>query len=88
LYRKVLDKIKEFCPNLIEELGYNEWSDTVRVRVQKWIDNVLALKDPAAGDTVVPEAVNDVAATPIVAPEPQAVSSATVNADDGDDLPF
>ena len=88
LYRKVLDKIKEFCPNLIEELGYNEWPENVRARVQKWIDNVLALKDPAAGDTAVPEAVNDVAAAPTAAPEPQAVSSATVNTDDGDDLPF
>ena len=85
-YRTVVDKIKTFCPDLIAELGYNEWSDDVKNRVQKWIDIVLTGNNPAAmaptaaatvdaGNTASP------AAEPVSAPDPMA-------SNDDDDLPF
>lgn len=46
IYRNVLEKIKGFAPNLIEELGYKEWSEDVAKRVQNWIDIVLKGEDP------------------------------------------
>jgi hypothetical protein len=85
-YRTVVDKIKTFCPDLIAELGYNEWSDDVKNRVQKWIDIVLTGNNPAsmaptAAATV--DAANTVSPTaePVSAPDPMA-------SNDDDDLPF
>jgi len=46
IYRNVLEKIKGFAPNLIEELGYKDWSEEVSKRVQRWIDIVLKGEDP------------------------------------------
>lgn len=46
IYNRVLEVIKTQCPNLTEELGYKEWSDNMKVRVQNWIDVVLAGGDP------------------------------------------
>lgn len=46
LYRGVIEKIKSFAPNLIDELGYHEWSDDVKARVQAWINVVLSGGDP------------------------------------------
>lgn len=78
-YRDVIEKIKTFCPNLIEELGYKEWSDDVKNRVQKWIDIVLSGNDPTA---VAPTAANTVATSePVSAPDP-------MSSNDDDDLPF
>lgn len=48
IYRDVLSKIKTFCPDLNKELGYNEWDDATKKRVQNWIDIVLQGNDPAA----------------------------------------
>ena len=51
MYRTVIEKIKSFCPNLIEEMGYKEWTPEVKERVQKWIDIVLQGNDPATIST-------------------------------------
>lgn len=80
-YREVIEKIKTFCPNLVEELGYKEWSDDTKTRVQNWINIVLAGNDPTA---VAPAVANTVATTAI--PEP--VSAPDPMKDPDDDLPF
>lgn len=80
-YRDVIEKIKTFCPNLVEELGYKEWSDETKERVQNWINIVLAGNDPTA---VAPAAANTVATT--TTPEP--VSAPDPMKDSDDDLPF
>lgn len=80
-YREVIEKIKTFCPNLVEELGYKEWSDDTKTRVQNWINIVLAGNDPTA---VAPAVANTVATT--ATPEP--VSAPDPMTDSEDDLPF
>lgn len=45
-YPAVISKIKEFCPNLVEEFKYKGWEPAVAERVQKWIDCVLAGNTP------------------------------------------
>lgn len=45
-YPSIIAKIKEFCPNLVEEFKYKEWEPAVAERVQKWIDCVLAGNTP------------------------------------------
>jgi hypothetical protein len=80
-YREVIDKIKTFCPNLVEELGYKEWSNDTKTRVQNWINIVLAGNDPTA---VAPTVANTVTTT--ATPEP--VSAPDPMKDPDDDLPF
>ncbi len=46
-YREVIEKIKGYAPNLMDELGYHEWSDDVKARVNAWINIVLAGNDPS-----------------------------------------
>jgi hypothetical protein len=65
-YREVINKIKSFCPDLFDELGYKPWSEDVTTRVQNWINIVLAGNDPTAtgGVPVVADTVGTVDATP------------------------
>ena len=89
---KVLPMIKTLCPNLIEELGYRPWSDSVKARVQKWIDIVLAGNNPAVVENA-PEVASTVG-TQEKETNKEQVSTATVttapstSADPTDDLPF
>ena len=93
IYGKVLENIKSFCPNLIEELGYKEWDDATKVRVQKWIDVVLSCNNPAdTGDhPIVADTVNT-NSTDTTASTTQSMpfeSTMTVdNTPNDDDLPF
>ena len=97
LYAKVLEQIKGFCPNLIEELGYKDWDANLTARVNNWIKIVLDGKDPATYDPEVENAGNDAAAkkedapsntaAPTSAPVPTSVPAPTVE-DTPDDLPF
>lgn len=48
IYKDVIEKIKSFCPNLTESLGYKEWDEGVKTRVQNWINIVLSGADPTA----------------------------------------
>jgi hypothetical protein len=80
-YREVIEAIKKVCPNLIEELGYNEWSNDVKNRVQKWIDIVLSGNDPTATVPSVAAEVGNTETTPTSAPDP-------MSSNDDDDLPF
>lgn len=86
-YKEVVEKIKTFCPNLIEELGYKPWSEETTNRVQAWINIVLAGNDPTA---VAPTAANTVATTTTANtnPAPAATTAPDPMKDPDDDLPF
>lgn len=84
IYERVLEEIKKVCPDLNEELGYHEWPDNVKQRVQKWIDVVLSGNLPATSD-------NDgaaVASTLEAKPEVPASTASSTETDTSDDLPF
>lgn len=80
-YRDVMEKIKSFSPDLIKELGYHEWPDDVKARVDAWIKIVLSGNDPTA--PVLP--TSDTVATP--APE-TTVDTSTPTDESDNDLPF
>lgn len=84
IYERVLEEIKKVCPDLNEELGYHEWPDNVKQRVQKWIDIVLSGNLPATSD-------NDgaaVASTLEAKPEVPVSTASSTETDTSDDLPF
>jgi hypothetical protein len=89
IYKNVIEKMKEFCPDLVAELGYNEWSEDVTKRVNDWIACVLAGKNPAAVITTSVDQVESATAT--VTPADTAVpptAAPTAAAPGADDLPF
>lgn len=91
-YREIIEKIKSFCPNLFEELGYKPWSEEVTARVQAWIDVVLAGNEPTAVGSV-PSVAAEIAAAPVADAITPTVTltTSTVSAapaDNDDDLPF
>ena len=91
IYAKVLEQIKGFCPNLVEELGYKAWTPEVTTRVQNWINKVLAGENPATADNApeeVKEAVNDVVKTTPSTPVTAPTINNEVTEDSTDDLPF
>ena len=79
-YKDVIETIKKYCPDLIASLGYKEWSDETKVRVQKWIDTVLSGNDPTATAPKVADTVD--------ASAPTAAAEAAPTTSDDDDLPF
>lgn len=93
IYGKVLEDIKKFCPNLIEELSYHEWSQDIKERVQKWIDVVLSGNDPKVDNnvpTVLTETTTSKATENKVETSPTSEPVFTTTGDDNndDDLPF
>jgi hypothetical protein len=95
IYLKVIEQMKQFCPDLNAELGYKPWSEATAARVQKWIDIVLAGNDPAAEAPVVTSATPQPSyATPGTTNAPVAPSVVTTSAmpaapaTGDDDLPF
>ena len=89
LYGRVLEEIKKVCPNLIEELGFNEWTPEVTERVQKWIDIVLSGNVPASSAEA-PKAVETVGTTPTQSTVKVEETAPFAASDDSDneDLPF
>lgn len=90
IYARVLEEIKKHCPNLIEELSYKEWDEATKVRVQKWIDAVLACNNPSAEDTAkVNEDILNTVGTSVPTPA-KTVEPAPVlpTNESDDDLPF
>ncbi len=92
IYSKVLNQMKQWCPNLIDEFGYKEWTPEVIARVQNWIDIVLTGNDPKTYDSKIAASVDNTdasktetlkAETPVVTAAPAANESDTT-----DDLPF
>ena len=85
IYRKVLENIKSFCPNLIEELGYKPWTPEQTARVNAWIDKVLNLQDPASTNNA-PEVLTTNAETTTKVESSIDVGDTTE--DENSDLPF
>jgi hypothetical protein len=83
-YREVIEKIKTFCPDLVKELGYNEWPEQTKTRVQNWINIVLAGNDPT---TPAPTVANNVATTTTTTTNATPVPD-PMTTDSDDDLPF
>lgn len=90
IYGRVLEEIKKVCPNLIEELGYKEWDDATKARVQKWIDVVLSCNNPAQSSAAPAAAatVGTTTAAPAAVPTPAPAPVVETSTDDTDDLPF
>lgn len=84
-YREIIEKIKTFCPDLVKELGYNEWSEQTKTRVQNWINIVLAGNDPTTPAPTVAAEVGNTVSTPT--PIPTSVPD-PMTTDSDDDLPF
>ena len=90
---KIIPEIKKWCPNLIETLGYKEWTSEVKERVQKWIDIVLQGNLPKTNVDPKPEGIDTIGTTTTSKPkveekdEPMFDSSDEEKGND-DDLPF
>lgn len=80
IYKRVLEEIKSFCPDLNKELGYAEWKPEVKARVDAWINIVLSGNDPASTAPAT-DATPETKASVI----PETVTSVD---EDPDDLPF
>lgn len=87
IYREVLEQIKQFCPNIIDELGYKPWTPEVTERVNKWIKTVLAGNDPTVPTTPA-GVIAAVESTTVAAPVTTPVSTPAADTVGGDDLPF
>lgn len=91
---KIFPEIKSWAPNLVESLGYKEWSDGTKDRVQRWIDIVLTGKIPKEQTDIKPEAVKEVDKTTAAEKTPNddtATAKPTVptsSYDSDEDLPF
>lgn len=89
IYKRVLEEIKSFCPDLNANLGYKEWTPEVKARVDAWINIVLSGNDPA---TKAPEVTLEAATTANTVSTGNTVttetSSFTSTNDEEDDLPF
>lgn len=89
-YREIIEKIKGFAPNLMEELGYHEWSDDVKARVNAWISIVLAGNDPT-NPTPAPSNNTGNASAPVGNTAPSADPGTAIpdpTPDTSSDLPF
>lgn len=92
-YREIIAKIKTFCPDLFDELGYKPWSEDVTTRVQNWINIVLAGNDPTAVAGVPAEAATignntPVSNNPTASAPSYSAAAPMVDDEDPDDLPF
>lgn len=86
IYARVLEEIKSFCPDLVEEYGFKPWDENLTRRVQNWIDIVLACGNPASATTAddKPKSVRDEEETE----EPADTPAPAEAKEDDDDLPF
>ena len=84
IYRKVLEDIKTFCPDVNEEFGFKPWDDALTKRVQKWIDVILSGNEPRVA-TPAPEGADDEKSTASVE---EADEDVPVGNEDDSDLPF
>ena len=84
-----MDNIKTVCPNLTEHLGYKEWNDELKERVNHWIEVVLTGNNPATVNSA-PAALTEQTTAPT---ETQTHGGSTAifdggSDDDDTDLPF
>lgn len=89
---KILPLIKSVCPNLVEELSYQPWSDEIKTRVQNWIDIVLKGNNPKNPSDINKTVLNNVGTTQsdteTKTEEPKPEEPAFINSDPDSDLPF
>jgi hypothetical protein len=89
IYSKVLNQMKQWCPNLIDEFGYKEWTPEITTRVQNWIDIVLTGNDPKTYNPNIAATVNNTDAPKTETPKTEAPAVPVANdSDPTDDLPF
>lgn len=98
IYNKVIESMKTFCPNIVEELGYKEWSAETAQRVQDWINIVLEGKNPTAvinptinsvtGSLITPQSTVPQPATASQPTTTQPTQTTTEPTAADDDLPF
>ena len=98
IYRRVIEEIKEFCPDLETELGYKPWSPEEVERVNAWIKIVLSGNDPKTNINVsvstpetekaVDKAKDENPTTTQAASATTTSQTAPVETDNTDDLPF
>ena len=88
IYKRVLEEIKTFCPDLNEELGFKPWDDATTKRVKAWIDVVLSGNEPrAAAPAAVQDATSSEDTTSSASVEVEE-APASSGGDSDDDLPF
>lgn len=96
IYTRVMDKVKEYAPNLREEVGYHPWDAKTTERVEAYLKVIAEGKNPKQGintaiaafeanDEGVVNNVETVANTQVTSVTPTPAAS-SVSADD--DLPF
>ena len=85
IYKRVLEEIKSFCPDLNANLGYNEWTPEVKARVDAWINIVLSGNDPA---TKAPEVTLESTSSNTTAKTVEVSVPSSSDDEDPDDLPF
>ena len=59
IYAKVLEDIKEFCPDLNEELGFKPWDEALAKRVKNWLDIVMSGNEPKVTSDVPEDLKNE-----------------------------
>lgn len=87
IYKKVLEQLKEFCPDVNEEFGFKPWDDATAKRVQKWIDVVLSGNEPKVS-TAAPAAAETAGTTSTATVEEVDNDAPVPGKDDDEDLPF
>ena len=91
IYRNVIEEIKKYCPNLIENLGYKEIPENTMKRVQNWIDIVLQGNNPSSVDNT-PNVADSVGTLPTKEEISTSTATAEISSDNSssevDDLPF
>jgi hypothetical protein len=84
IYKKVLEDIKSFCPDLNEEFGFKPWDEALTKRVNAWLEVVMSGNEPK---TATPAAVTDANATSTATVEQADEAPVSVGSED-EDLPF
>ena len=84
IYKKVLEDIKSFCPDLNEEFGFKPWDEALTKRVNAWLEVVMSGNEPK---TATPTAVTDANATSTATVEQADEAPVSVGSED-EDLPF
>lgn len=95
IYRRVIEEIKTFCPDLQDELGYKPWSPEAVERINAWIKIVLSGNDPnevanmpSVSTKATENAVDEAKAKNPETKAQEAVATPTPSSEPDDDLPF
>lgn len=95
IYRRVIEEIKTFCPDLQDELGYKPWSPEAVERINAWIKIVLSGNDPnevanmpSVSTEATENAVDEAKAKNPETKAQEAVATPTPSTEPEDDLPF